>query len=163
MTLVGHSLWDTLVGHSCGSLLWDTLTRHCCETLLWDTLVGHSYGTLLWDTLLGHSCGTLLSLTSDMPRLHQHVCPRQRHSATQTHFPPRPRKSAWHSVANAETTRREQDSTPRPPELNENPSLHIQELDNNRANSLPLDLVYRKQTGYFNKPLDLYFTASVQR
>ena len=25
------------------------------------------------DTLTGHSCGTLLSLTSDMPRLHQHV------------------------------------------------------------------------------------------
>ena len=31
-------LWDTLVGHSCGSLL---------QTLLWDTLVGDSYGTLL--------------------------------------------------------------------------------------------------------------------
>ena len=37
---------------------------HCCETLLWDTLAGHSYGTLcgtlLWDTFVGHSCGTLL-------------------------------------------------------------------------------------------------------
>ena len=43
------------MGHSCGTLLWDTLVGHCCGTcgtLLWDTLVGHSYGTLLWDTLV---------------------------------------------------------------------------------------------------------------
>ena len=92
-TLLGHScrtlLWVTLTGHSCGTLLRDNTGRSCATllrdtlsgTLLWDTLVGnwdtlvvgHSYGTLLWDTLLGHSCGTLLSLTSDMPRLHQHV------------------------------------------------------------------------------------------
>ena len=31
------------------------------------------------------------------------------------------------TVANIETTDREQDSTPRPPELNENPSLRIRE------------------------------------
>ena len=74
-TLVGHScgtlcgtlLWDTLVGHSCRTLLWDTLScgtlslvGHSCRTLLWDTLVGRSCGTLLWDTFVGHSCGTLL-------------------------------------------------------------------------------------------------------
>ena len=65
-TLVGHScgtllLWvtcrtllhDTLVGHSCG-----TLVGHSCRKLLWDTLVGHSYRTLLWDTLVGRSCSS---------------------------------------------------------------------------------------------------------
>ena len=51
---------------------------HSCRTLLWDTLIGHSCGTLLWDTLVGHSCRTLLipqiiPLTSDTPRLCQHV------------------------------------------------------------------------------------------
>ena len=74
---MGHScrtrLWDTLIGHSCGTcrkLLWDTLVGHSCRALLWDTLVGHSCGTLLWDTLIrdtlvrhscgtGHCCGTL--------------------------------------------------------------------------------------------------------
>ena len=40
--------------------------------------MGHSCRTLLWVTLLGSSCGTLLippiiPLTSDAPRLHQHV------------------------------------------------------------------------------------------
>ena len=56
---MGHSygtlLWDTLVGHCCG-----TCGRHSYGTLLWDTLVGYSCRTLLWDTLVGHSCGTLL-------------------------------------------------------------------------------------------------------
>ena len=42
---------------------------HSCRTLLWDTLVGHSSGTLLWlwDTLVGHSCGTLLWHTRSSP------------------------------------------------------------------------------------------------
>ena len=37
------------------------------------------------------------------------------------------------TVANAETTRREQGSTPRPPELNENPSLRIREKTQYKA------------------------------
>ena len=105
-TLVGHScrtLWtlfrDTLVAHSCRTLLWVTLTGNSCRKLLWDTLVGHSYRTLLWDTLLEHFCGTLLLLTGDMLRLQVYTSmfrAPQWHGATQTHFPPRPRKSAWH-------------------------------------------------------------------
>ena len=89
---MGHSCGR----HSCGTLFWDTLVGHSHATVLWDTLAGHSHATVLWDTLLGHSCGTLLSLTSernfatrlqqtyhmippispltsDTPRLRQHV------------------------------------------------------------------------------------------
>ena len=62
------------MGHFCGSILCDTLVGNSCGTLLWNTLAGHSCGTLLlWDTLVGHPSRTLLSLTSDLPRLHQHV------------------------------------------------------------------------------------------
>ena len=101
---MGHSyrtlLWDTLVGHSCRTLLWvtlrGTLVGNSCGTLLWDTLVGNSCcGTLLllWDTLVGHCCETLLSLTSDMPRLHQHVS----RSPVARRIPNQGRaKSAWH-------------------------------------------------------------------
>ena len=67
-------LWDTLVGHFCGTPLWDTLAErsclvgHFCGTPLWDTcraplwgpFVGHPCGTFLWDNLLGHFCGTPL-------------------------------------------------------------------------------------------------------
>ena len=65
----------------------------CCGTLLWDTLVvGHSYGTLLWDTLVGRSCRSPATrrIYTSMFR-----APRW-HGASQTRFPPRPRKSAWH-------------------------------------------------------------------
>ena len=49
-------MWDTLIGHSCGTLLWHTLVGHSCGTLLWVTLVVSCVtlcGTLLWDTLVG--------------------------------------------------------------------------------------------------------------
>ena len=42
---------------------------HSCETLLWVTLVGSSCGALFWDTL----DTTMIPLTSDTPRLRQHV------------------------------------------------------------------------------------------
>ena len=42
------------------------------------------------DTLVGHSCGTLFCDTLSMLRAPQW------HGASQMHFPPRPRKSAWH-------------------------------------------------------------------
>ena len=67
-------LWDTVAGHSCGTLLRDTLVRHSCGTLLRDTLVGHSCGTLIWDTLAGHSCGT------------QHPFTRQSHCDSDIHL-----------------------------------------------------------------------------
>ena len=109
-------------GHSCRTLLWDTLVRHSCRTLLWVTLTGHSSGTLLWGTLVGHSCrklwwscGTLLrdtlvghssrTLLWDTLVAHQQQAAftlytsmfraPQWHGASQTHFPPRPRKSTW--------------------------------------------------------------------
>ena len=49
---MGHSCRT----HSCRALLWDTLVGHSCGTLL--TLVRHSCGTWLRDTLVGHSCET---------------------------------------------------------------------------------------------------------
>ena len=55
-------LWDTIVGHSCGTPLRKSLVGHSCGTLLQDTLVCHSCGTLL-SNLVEHSCGKLLSDT----------------------------------------------------------------------------------------------------
>ena len=45
------------------------LVGHSCGTLLWVTLVGSSCGALFWDTL----DTTMIPLTSDTPRLRQHV------------------------------------------------------------------------------------------
>lgn len=45
-------LWDTLVGHSCGTLLCDTLLGQCCGAPL--------CREILQGTLVGHACGTLL-------------------------------------------------------------------------------------------------------
>ena len=42
-----------------------------------------------------HTIPPIIPLTSDTPRLRQHVSRFQWHGAMQTHFPPRPRKSAW--------------------------------------------------------------------
>ena len=85
-SLVGQTLlWNSLVGHSCGTVLrplsgtlvehslvghsggrlWGTLVAqssvgHCCRKLLRDTPVRHSCGKVLWNTLVstlvGHSC-----------------------------------------------------------------------------------------------------------
>ena len=60
---MGHS-GDTLVGHSVGHSVWDTLVGH-----LWVTLAGSSCGAPFWDTL----DTTNHLLTSDTPRLRQHV------------------------------------------------------------------------------------------
>ena len=38
----------------------------------------------------------MIPLTSHTPRLHQHALRYPWHGATQTHFPPKPRKSQWH-------------------------------------------------------------------
>ena len=58
------------MGHSCPTLLWDTLVGHCCGTLFVGhsrrTLLGHSYVTPLWDTIVGHSCRILLWDTSSL-------------------------------------------------------------------------------------------------
>lgn len=63
--------------------------------------MGHAHATLLWDTqcvgltLAGHSCdcGTLVECSVVI---------------------------GWGPIANATTTRREEDSTPKPQKLNEN-------------------------------------------
>ena len=63
---------EHFAGHSCGTTL----------------VVGHSCGT----PLLGHSCRSPATcrVYTSMFRAPQW------HGATETHFPPRPRKSAWH-------------------------------------------------------------------
>ena len=124
VTLTGHCcgtlLWDTLVGHSYGTLLWvghsswDTLVghlvRHSFGTPLWDTLVGHSCRTLFcrtlfWVTLVGSSCGALFWDTldttnrpahSDTPRLHQHA---SRSPVARCHANTLPTKAAQIPVA----------------------------------------------------------------
>ena len=66
-TLVGDScrtlLQGTLVGQSCGTLLSDTLLGHSCGTLLWDTLVGRSCGSLLQDLTKRCACAVKSSST----------------------------------------------------------------------------------------------------
>ena len=77
---VATPVWDTLVGHRCGTLFSKALVGHYCVqllyTLLYDALVGlvghfcgtplsdplvqNSCQTLFWDTLVRHSCPTLL-------------------------------------------------------------------------------------------------------
>ena len=90
--------WDTLARHSCRTLLWFTLAGHSYRKLLWDTLMGHSETLLLRDTLTGHSCGTVghscRSLATCRVYTSMFRAP-QWHGASQTHFPPRARKSTW--------------------------------------------------------------------
>ena len=119
----GTIFWDTLVGLLCGTVLWDTfastllfcLMGHSRRTLLLETPVEHS---LLWKTLVGYSRATLLWCATDyIQRCHtkrrgHRQSSRSRtkrriytsmlsfttwHGLTQTHFPPRPLKTAWHS------------------------------------------------------------------
>ena len=107
-------MWDTLIGHSCETLLWDTVAGHSCGTFLWDTHTGHSCGTLylghscrtlLWVTLVGSSCGALfrtllipqnIRLPATRRVYASMLLAPQWHGATQTHSPPRPRKSQRH-------------------------------------------------------------------
>ena len=120
---MGHSgalVWDTLIGHSCGTLLRDTLVGHSCGKLvrdtlvghyIWDTLAGRSCRTLLWGTLIGHSCGTLLwdtptRLSWDTLARHSIWDTLVRHSC-RTLFPLRlPRRvTTMHENAHGATTR----------------------------------------------------------
>ena len=140
---LGHSIWDSLVGHSCGSLLWVTLVGSSCEALLWDALDTTNHPAHQRHAAFTPACFALPSGTAPRKRtFHQGranpngtatsrtsrrhtVCPDTRskhvtryhkssrspatrrvyasmfrapqwHGATQTHFPPRPRKSQWH-------------------------------------------------------------------
>ena len=57
-------MWHSLAEHSFGTLLWETLVGHSCGTvsrgiLSWGTFRGHSCGAALWATLVEHSCTTL--------------------------------------------------------------------------------------------------------
>ena len=123
---MGHScqtlLWDTLVGHSCGTLiygtlLWDTLVGHSCGTcgtLLWDTLVGHSYGKVLWESLVGHSCRTLLWDTpvghSCGPTLVGHSESQKR--AFRTRLPPKVTRQVSKTSVSYETSSKSHMSSP---------------------------------------------------
>ena len=110
----------TLEGHS-GTLLWKTLVGHSCRTLL----VGDALVQILWVTQSEHSCGILScntlvvrhrldlircnnvtpNLADTVPnpapqateRLHHRVSLAHGHGLTRTHFPPKPRKTAWRS------------------------------------------------------------------
>ena len=54
--------------------------------------MGHCCGTPLWDTLVGRSCRSPATRGVYTSMFRAPLW----HGATQTHFPPRPRKSAWH-------------------------------------------------------------------
>ena len=123
-TLVGHSalLRDTLVGHSCRIFLWDTLVGHSSRTLLstllWNSLVVHSCPALLWDTLVGHSCGTLILWGTCRPLLPDTLMEHPVSDTLAELWAPMAAAlvsscGRRRTVANAETTSREQGSTPR--------------------------------------------------
>ena len=127
-------MWDTLVGH-CRTLLWITLVESSSGPLFWDTLDTANHPAHQRHAAFTPACFALTSGTAPQSAhtleanishdttnhpAHQRraafmpACFAQWHGATQTHFPPRPRKSAWRcDIANVISPR----GTRRPPKV----------------------------------------------